>query len=294
MPRALWNGSISFGLVNVPVTLLPGDRREELKFHLLDRRDRSPVHYVRVNEHTGEEVPWEEIVKGFEYEKDRYVVLSDEDFRSANVKATETIEILDFVRADDVDPRYFDTPYYLEPRKEGKKAYALLRETLLSQGHIGIATVVIRTRQHLAALIPQGDMLLLQLLRFAHELRDPGALDLPSGDLAELDVGEKELAVARQLVDAMVAEWDPQRYHDTYRDDLLALVREKAERGEGQPAPQAADATMEPGATGQVVDIMGLLKRSVEQARNDRDDARRVRSGKLGRGRKRAREKKGA
>ncbi len=263
MPRALWKGSISFGLVNVPVSLLPGERRDELKFHLLDRRDYSPVRYVRVNERTGEEVPWEEIVKGYEYEKGVYVVVTDEDFRRANVKATETIEIVDFVRAEEVNPEYFDAPYHLEPREGGRKAYALLRETLRRAGYVGIATVVIRTRQHLAALIPRDDMLLLELLRFAHELRDPGEVDAPAESLEELGVSSKEIDVAEQLVEAMVVRWDPARYHDKYRDDLLSLIRRKSEKGE----VEAAAEPVEPQAGGEVIDIMSLLKASVERAR---------------------------
>lgn len=261
MAKAIWRGSISFGLVNVPVSLFAGERPSELKFHLLDSRDMSPVHYVRVNQRTGEEVPYAEIVKGYEYEKGAYVVVTDEDFRGANVEATETIDILDFVRADEIDPRFFHTPYYLEPRAEGAKAYGLLRETLRRTGYVGIATVVIRTRQHLAALMVREDMLLLDLMRFPHELRSTAELSLPGRDLSELGVGEKEAEMADRLVDAMVTHWDPSQYHDTYRDDLLALITRKAEVGEVQ-APEAAP---EAAAGAEVVDIMSLLKRSVEQ-----------------------------
>jgi len=262
MPRAIWKGSISFGLVTIPVTLDPGARRSELKFHMLDGRDDAPVRYVRVNERTGEEVPWEDIVKGYEYEKDSYVIVTDDDFRAANVKATETVDIIDFVRAEEIDPRYFDTPYYLEPRKEGRKAYALLREALRKSGYVAIAKVVVKTRQHLAAIIVLGDLLLLEQLRYPYELRDPAELDLPSRNLQELGVVEKELEMAGQLVESMVGRWEPEKYKDTYRDDLLALIDKKAKVGEIE-APAAALAE-ERG--GEVVDIMSLLKKSVEES----------------------------
>lgn len=263
MARAIWKGSISFGLVNVPVSLITAEKRDELQLHLLDRRDRSPVRYVRVNQSTGEEVPWEETVKGYEHEEGVYVVLTDEDFRRANVEATETVEIVDFVKAQDIDILYVNTPYYLEPRKEGRKAYALLRETLRRTGQAGIAKVVIRTRQYPAAVVVRGDVLVLELLRYAHELRDPAELDVPGENLAELGVTDKELDMAERLVDAMVAEWNPSQYRDEYREDLLELVRDRVKHGDLAPVVPAPAAERR-GA--EVVDIMGLLKKSVEAA----------------------------
>src|SRR5690606_25953408 len=170
MPRGLWKGAISFGLVNVPVELFSAEKRStELDLTMLDRRDLAPVGYKRYNKATGEDVPWSEIVKGYEYEDGKYVVLSEEDFRRANVEATKTVDIQAFVDAGEVPPLYFETPYYLVPGKRGEKAYALLREALKKAGRIGIATVVIRTRQYLAALIPYGDLLLMNTIRYAAE-----------------------------------------------------------------------------------------------------------------------------
>lgn len=262
MPRSIWNGAISFGLVTIPVTLHAAEEASDVAFHLLDRRNMAPVHQQRVNAVTGEEVPWEEIVKGFEYSPDHYVVVTDDDFRAADVEATQTIDILAAVRSAEISTLYYDKPYYLAPAtKAARKPYALLRETLRESGYVGVATVVIRTRQHLAALIPVGDALMLDLLRWDHELREPSALDLPSGDLGALGVTDTERVLASQLVGALVADWDPAQYHDTYRERLLALIHRKVETGEvsAPPEPEAPEAPA-------VVDIMDLLKRSVERA----------------------------
>ena len=264
MPHAIWRGSISFGLVSVPVSVYSAENRRELAFHLIDRRDSSPVHNLRVNATTGEEVPWDEIVKGYEYEQGRWVTLTDDDFRAANVEATQTIDILGAVCREDVPIEYFDKPYYLEPAKPGRKAYALLRETLSRAKRVAIAKVVIRTRQHLALLVPEGEALMLELVRFPYELRGTSALDLPSGDLAKLGVTDAELAMAEQLVKAMEAEWDPESdaYRDTYHDDLLSLIKRKAEGAEVPPPPKVAEEK-----PGEVVDIMSLLKASIEERR---------------------------
>jgi DNA end-binding protein Ku len=264
MPRSIWKGSISFGLVSIPVSVYSAENRRELAFHLLDRRDSSAVHNVRVNATTGEEVPWEEIVKGYEYEQGRWVTLADDDFRAANVEATQTIDILGAVCREDVPAEYFDKPYYLEPSKAGRKAYALLRETLTRTKRVAVSKVVIRTRQHLALLVPEGDALLLELVRFPYELRGTTGIDLPSGNLAELGVTDAELAMAEQLVKAMEAEWNPESdaYRDTYHDDLLALIERKAKGVEVPPAPEAVE---DEGA--EVVDIMTLLKASLEERR---------------------------
>jgi DNA end-binding protein Ku len=266
MARPIWKGSISFGLVNIPVGLYPAENKRELAFHMLDGRDMSSIHNKRVNERTGEEVAFDDIVKGYEYESGRFVVLGDEDFRQADVKATQTIDILGFVKADGIDPEYFDRPYHLAPAKAGMKGYALLREALSRAGLVGVAKIVIRTRQHLAAVIPRGPMLVLELMRWPYELRDAGDLELPAEGLAEVGASEKELAMAEQLVDSMVDEWDPSGYADTYHDDLMALIARKVQAGEltaAEPAPEAPAA--KEGA--EVVDIMSLLKKSVDAAK---------------------------
>lgn len=262
MPRALWKGTISFGLVTIPVGLMPAVAPKELSFHLLDGQDLTPVHNLRVNA-AGEEVPWERVVKGYELPDGRWVTLADEDFKAANVKATQTIDVIGAVCADQVPLQYFDTPYFLAPEKPGAKAYALLREALKRAQRIAIAQVIIRTRQRLCALVPHGDLLMLEVLRYPYELRDAGEVEVPGGDLDELGVTEAEMALADQLMKTIEAEWDPTQYRDTYREDLLALIDRKA-AGETieiaeAPAPQAT-----------VVDIAELLKRSVEEARRAR------------------------
>lgn len=278
MARALWKGSISFGLVNIPVGLYSAEQREEgLSFAQLDRRSMSPIGYRRYNKKTGDEVPWEEIVRGYEYESGRYVVLSDEDFKKANPKASRTVEILDFVDAEEIEPLYFDKPYYLAPPTGGStaKGYALLRETLRRTGKVGVARVVIRTREYLGAVIARGPMLVLEVLRYPYELRSAEDLEVPGEDLDELGVSEKELKMAEMLVEQMVEEWEPEKYKDRYRDDLLARIQEKIAAGDTEvvTSDAAAEEDDEPGA--EVVDIMSLLKRSVERvgkASPDRDE----------------------
>src|SRR5690242_4061471 len=191
--RALWKGTISFGLVTIPVSLYPAIKREELKFRLLRKSDLSPINYKRVAEADGREVPWEQIVKGYEYEKGKFVVLKDEDFKRVDVEATETIDIMDFVQLDEVNPMYFYKPYYLEPQKGGSRAYVLLRDVLSQSGKAGIAKVVIRARQHLAAVKPSGDALVLELMHFGDELVDTEGMKIPK----EEKTGKRELEMAR-------------------------------------------------------------------------------------------------
>jgi DNA end-binding protein Ku len=263
MPRAIWKGSISFGLVHVPVSLYPGEKRDELHLHMLDAKDFSPVGYKRVNKSTGEEVPSDRIVRGYEYEKGEYVVLTNEDLKRANVEATQTVEIVNFVDADKIPLTYYDRPYYLEPQKRGEKAYALLRETLRRTGKIGIAKVVLHTREHLAALVPQGDLLLLDLLRYQDEIRSADELRAPHGDAEELGISDKELQMAQLLVESMVDDWHPEQYRDEYRDDVLKLVEKKLEAGQThaiEAVPPEA-----PPRPAEIIDLMSQLKRSVEE-----------------------------
>src|SRR5579872_4516146 len=255
--RPIWQGSISFSLINIPITLHPASRREELSFRLLRSSDLSPVNYKRVAETDGREVPWEQIVKGYEYDDGKYVVLKEEDFRRVDIEATQTIDIIDFVRLEEINPIYFDKPYYLVPQKTGTKAYALLRDALRKTGRVGIAKVVIKTRQHLAAIKPQDNALVLELMHFADELVKPGNLKIP----ASLDVGSKELEMATDLVERMTDAWDPEKYTDDYRSALLGLIHEKIERG-GKTPP-------EPGAKKKrptnVVDLASVLQESLDQ-----------------------------
>lgn len=264
MPRGLWKGAISFGLVNVPVELFSAQKRSAgLELAMLDKRDLAPVGYKRYNKSTGKDVAWADVVKGYEYEDGRYVVLSEEDFRRANVEASKTVEIVAFVDAARIPPPYFETPYYLAPGKRGEKAYALLRETLKKAGKAGIATVVIRTRQYLAAVLPQDEILLLNTLRYADELRDVSEVDL-SG-VKKQKVTAKELDLAMRLVQDMEEDdWKPEKYRDTYHEDLLARVREKVKAGETKELTEPEKAPRER-AGAEVVDLMALLKKSVEK-----------------------------
>jgi DNA end-binding protein Ku len=265
MPRGLWKGAISFGLVNVPVELFSAEKRStELDLTMLDKRDLAPVGYKRYNKASGEDVPWSEIVKGYEYEDGKYVVLSEEDFRRANVEASKTVDIQAFVGAGEVPPLYFETPYYLAPGKRGEKAYALLREALKKAGKIGIATVVIRTRQYLAALIPHGDVLLMNTIRYADEVRPVEELGIPEASLRGAKVTAKEIDLALRLIDDMADRWKPAQYKDTYREDLLKRIEEKVKAGQTKEitAPQKEGAEEKAGA--EVIDLMALLRKSVE------------------------------
>ena len=265
MPRGLWKGAISFGLVNVPVELFSAEKRStELDLTMLDKRDLAPVGYKRYNKASGEDVPWSEIVKGYEYEDGKYVVLSEEDFRRANVEASKTVDIQAFVEAGEVPPLYFETPYYLAPGKRGEKAYALLREALKKAGKIGIATVVIRTRQYLAALIPYGDVLLMNTIRYANELRPVEELGIPESSLRGAKVTAKEIDLALRLIDDMADRWQPEQYKDTYREDLLKRIEEKVKAGQTKEitAPEKEGAEEKAGA--EVIDLMALLRKSVE------------------------------
>jgi DNA end-binding protein Ku len=264
MARGLWKGAISFGLVNVPVELFSAERRSgELDLTMLDKRDLAPVGYKRYNKSTGEDVPWAEIVKGYEYDDDKYVVLSDEDFRRANVEASKTVDIQAFVDLKDIPPLYFETPYYLAPGKRGEKAYALLRDAMKKAGKAGIATVVIRTRQYLAAVLPQDDVLLMDTLRYADEIRAADELGVPSGALRH-KASAKEIDMALRLIDDMSEKWRPEKFKDTYRDDLMARIKEKIKEGQTEEITEPEKGEKEP-SRADVIDLMALLKKSVAQ-----------------------------
>jgi DNA end-binding protein Ku len=266
MPRGLWKGAISFGLVNVPVELYSAQKRSaELDLTMLDKRDLAPVGYQRVNKASGKEVPWEDVVKGYEYEDDKYVVLSEEDFRRANPEASKTVDIVAFVEVRDIAPIYFETPYYLGPGKRGEKAYALLRDAMAKSGKAGIASVVIRTKQHLAALIPQGEALVLNTLRYHQELRTAEELEIPE-KLKGAKVSSKEIDMALRLIEDMADEWRPEKYHDTYREDLLKRVEEKVKAGQTEEITEPEKEDKAPKGA-QVIDLMSLLKKSVEGGR---------------------------
>ena len=268
MPRPIWKGHISFGLVNVPVVLYSAERRTgDLSFRLIDSRNAARVRYERVNEETGEEVPWDKIIKGYEYEDGNYVLLSEEEIESASPELTRTIEIEQFVDLDEIDVRYFDKPYVLVPGNKGEKGYVLLREAIEDAGKAGIARVVIRARQYLAALIAQDNTLVLELLRYPQELVDLSEFDLPSNDLRQFGVTKKEIELATKLIDGMTAKWDPKKFHDEYRDALMKLVQRKIQSGQTEAIDVEAS---EEAPTPSTINFMDVLKKSVEHASKGR------------------------
>ena len=263
--RPIWTGSIDFGLVNIPVRLHSAEISSRLDFDLLDKRDFARVRYRRVNEKTGKEVDWNQIVRGYQYHKGKYVALSDQDFARAKVEASQSIGIIDFVDAAVISPPYYDTPYYLEPAKNGRRAYALLREVMNKTGKVGVANIVLRTRQHLAAVIAQGPLLVLNTLRYPHELRDASRLDVPQGKAKESAVSNQEVKMAQQLIESMAGQWNPAKYRDDYHEHLLKLVERKIKAGKTKAAETAAEAPR-PKRESKVIDIMHLLRQSVKQA----------------------------
>src|SRR5436853_5528058 len=257
MARAIWKGSISFGLVNIPIALYSATRREELKFRLLRKTDLSPVNYKRVAEKDGKEVSWDQIVKGYEYEKGKYVVLRDDDFQRVDLEATQTVDIQDFVDLEEIDPMFFYKPYYLEPQKGGDKAYVLLRDSLKDNNKVGIAKVVIKTRQYLAGVKPEDGVLILELMHFADELADPSKLHVPT----KVEVGKREITMAKALIDSMSSKWNPEKYRDDYREALMEVIEEKVEAGgkeiEEKPKPKRQPT--------KVIDLVSVLQQSLEK-----------------------------
>ena len=261
--RAIWKGSISFGLVNIPIALYPATRREDLKFRLLRATDLSPVNYKRVAEKDGKEVSWDQIVKGYEYEKGKFVVLNEKDFQRVDLEATQTVDIQDFVDLEEIDPMYFYKPYYLEPQKGGDKAYVLLRETLQKTKKVGIAKVVIKTRQYLAGVKPLKHALVLELMHFAEELADAEKLNVPK---KSSEPGKREIEMARALVENMTSKWEPGKYKDEYRDALMDVIEEKVEAGgneiEEKPKPKKPST--------KVIDLVSVLQESLAKTEGAR------------------------
>jgi DNA end-binding protein Ku len=260
MPRAIWKGSIAFGLVSIPVELHTAVRDHRPKFRMLHARDRSPVRYERVCQREGKPVAWEDLVKGYEYEKGRFVVLTKEDLKAAALKKDRAIDIMDFVKADEIDDRFFETPYYLTPQKGSGHAYALLRDALEETQRVGIAKVIIRDAQHLAALEVIEEALVLTMLRYADELVDASQLEFP----ARQHVRKAELDMAKMLIDNLAAEWQPAKYTDEYRDNLMKLIKARI-KGQ-KPKLPAAEAPPE----GKVVDLMERLRQSLEASQRGR------------------------
>jgi DNA end-binding protein Ku len=261
MPRPIWSGTISFGLVSVPVRMFSATQSKELRFHFLDKHDLQPIGYDKVRRDTGEHVDNEDIVRGFEVEKDRYVPLEDEDLDRLDVELTKTIDICDFVDLDQIDPIYFRKAYYLAPQDDAEKPYRLLVRALEETRKVAIAKVVIRNKQHLAAVRSWNGTLVLETMYYADEVREPEKAD------GRVQVRKPELEMAKSLVENLSADFDPKKYDDTYRKELLELLRAKAK---GKPLPEPAE---EP--EGEVVDLMAALRESVEKTKKQRASGRR-------------------
>lgn len=271
MPRALWKGAITFGLVHVPVALYPAARQDELNFDWLDKRDMAPIGYKRVNKETGKEVDKENIVRGLEHEQGQYIVLTDEEIKGAKLKATQTVDIVAFIEAGQIPPAYFETPYFLAPVGRGEKVYTLLRETLIREKRVGIAYVVIQTKQHLAALFPAERGLMLNTLRWATEIRGAEDLGLPESSAKSAGIRPQEVEMAAQLVrDMTVKKWQPEEYRDTFRDEIMALAEEKASKGQIQTVSQPDEDEERP--TAKIIDLTALLKKSLEQRKKPQAD----------------------
>lgn len=281
MAHAIWSGSINFGLVTIPVKVFTAVKSDDLSFNMLHAKDEGRIKYERVCSVNGKPVPWDEIVKGYEYEKGEYVILTDEDFKKVNPEATQSVNILEFVELDQINPMFFDKPYYLEPTKQGKHAYALLREALSNSKRVAIARVVIRTKEYIAAVKPLGDALVLELMHWADEIVDTGTLELPASE----KLPEAEMKMAKMLIDAMsVDAFEPEKFTNKYHDELLAMIDARV-NGKELPEPKKAP------ARSKVVNLMDVLAKSLEESKKrragasseDADEAERERPARGGR-----------
>jgi DNA end-binding protein Ku len=260
---AIWKGSISFGLLNIPVSLQKAGETKELHFQMLDSKDLSPIKYKKTSANTGREVPYDRIVKGYEYEPDQFVLLDKKDFLAANPKATQAIDIEDFVAVDEIDPMLMEKPYYLVPQKNGEKGYFLLRDALEKTGMTAIGKIVIRTKQHLCAILVRGDYLVCMLLRFAHEILEAHEVDYLE-DVKKVRYNPKELKMAEDLIKGMTEKWHPDKYKDTYYDDMMKRIKAKIKAGKSHviEEPDEAVEEIEPS---KVVDLLPLLRKSLEE-----------------------------
>ena len=260
--HAIWSGAINFGLVTIPVKLYTAVRTNDLRFNFLHKKDDGRIFNERHCSVCGEEVEYKDLVRGYEYEKGRYVTVTDDDLKAVRPEATQSVQIVEFVELDQINPMFFDTPYYLEPEKKGRHAYALLRDALVDSGKVAIARVVIRSREHIAAVKPNGEALVLELMHFADDLVDQKSFDFPA--LNE-KVADAEKKIAKMLIDTMsVEEWNPDEFHDKYREDVLAMIEARA-NGEEIEKPEVS----KPAATN-VVNLMDVLQRSLEQSKSRR------------------------
>lgn len=275
MARSIWKGSISFGLVNIPVSLTGAESRPDIQLHMVDSKNHARIRYERVNADTGAEVPWDRLVKGYEHEDGKFVLLSADDMEAVRPELTKIIEITEFVALDEIDPILFDKPYYLEPEKRGFKAYSLLREALRSTGMAGISRIVIRTREYLSAMFVRADVLMVMLLRFPQEIRATSALELPASDEKKWTPVKKELDLAVRLIKEMSEKWTPENFHDEYRDDLMAFIEKKIKSGDSVNdvvRPDHEDES-EP-SDGKVLDLASYLERSLKESGGNKGKAK--------------------
>ena len=272
MAGSIWKGSISFGLLNIPVTVQKAEEGHELSFKMLDEKDLSPIKYKKVSAKDGKEVPWPRIVKGYEYESGQYVLVTKDDFKAANPKASQTIDIQDFVERDEIDTMFFEKPYYLVPQKNGEKGYFLLVEALKKTKKVAVAKVVMRTKMHLVCIMAKDDYLVMELMRFGHEVLSVDEVDYLK-NITKPKFNPRELKMAEELIDGMTAEWNPEQYKDTYNDDIMKIINFKIESGETKEIDYG-DLIKEDtsGNTGRVVDLMPLLRKSLEEKRKKKSE----------------------
>lgn len=265
MARAIWKGSIAFGLVNIPVALTSAESRPDIQLHMVDSQNHARIRYEKVNAETGEEVPWDRMVKGYEHDDGKFILLSKEELDSVQPELTKTIEISEFVELSEIDPILFDKPYYLEPEKRGRKAYALLREALRKTGKAGISRVVIRTREYLCAMFVRDDVLVLMLLRFPQEVKKISTLELPDSDGKEWQPVKKEMDLAVKLIGDMTEKWKPGEIHDEYRESLMAYIEKKISKGDAVDDVKDSSDGEESDDGGNVVDLAAYLEKSVKK-----------------------------
>lgn len=266
MRSNIWKGIISFGLLNIPVSLQSAQKDKELHFSLLDEKDLAHIKYQKINSKTGKEVPYKRIVKGFEYKSGQFVVMTDADFEKANLKASKTIDIEDFVLLAEVDPMLFEKPYYLAPQKGAEKGYFLLREALRKTEKVAVGKIVIRTKQHLAMIVPRGEYLILELLRFSHAIKEVHEVDYLTEVNKKIKFTPRELKMAEDLIDGMTSKWKPEKYKDTYYEDIMKRIRAKVKQGKGKFVEEVAMAERSEEASN-VVDLLPLLRKSLESRR---------------------------
>lgn len=274
MPASIWKGSISFGLLNIPVTLQKAEEEKEMNFSMLDEKDLAPIKYKKINAKSGKEVPWERITKGFEYEKGRFIIINKEDLKAANPKASQTIDIEDFVELSEIDFMFMEKPYYLVPQKNGVKGYFLLAEALKKTKKVAIAKVVIRTKQHLVAVMTRGNFLVLEILRFSHEVLETNEVKYFT-DIARPKFSPKEIKMAEELIVGMTSKWKPDQYKDTYYSDVMKIIKMKIKKGHGKEIDyhDFEETIEERPKPGKVIDLMPLLKKSLEMKKRPRKKA---------------------